>query len=55
MKTLKRLINEESGQGLIEYVLLIAVIVAVCVAVVGSLNTSLSAKATEATDAIAAA
>ena len=38
MNTLMRLFVEEDGQGLVEYILIIALIAVVCVVVLGSIG-----------------
>ena len=47
MKTLMRLMKEESGQGLVEYVLIIALIAAVCVVILQSIGTKANTKLTD--------
>jgi pilus assembly protein Flp/PilA len=44
MKTLQRLIKEESGQGLVEYVLIIALIAIICMAILRTLGNTANTK-----------
>ena len=47
MKVLERLLKEESGQGLVEYVLIIALVAIICMAVLRTLGTSANDKLDE--------
>ena len=47
MKTLMRLIRDESGQGLVEYVLIIALIAVVCIVILRNLGQTTSSKLDE--------
>ena len=44
MKTLMRLLKEESGQGLVEYVLIIALIAVVCIVILQNLGSNTADK-----------
>jgi len=47
MKVLTRLVKEESGQGLVEYVLIIALIAIICMAILRTLGQSADGKLQE--------
>ncbi len=47
MDILKRLVKEESGQGLVEYVLIIALVSIICMAVLRTLGNSANSKLTD--------
>jgi len=52
MKTLLRLLKDESGQGLVEYVLIIALIAVVCIVILQNLGSSTSDKLTDVDTAL---
>ena len=52
MKTLMRLWKEESGQGLVEYVLIIALIAVVCIVILQNLGSSTSDKLSDVDQAM---
>jgi pilus assembly protein Flp/PilA len=54
MKLLARLVKEESGQGLVEYVLIIALIAIICMAVLRTLGNTADGKLQDINDEIAA-
>jgi len=47
MDILKRLVKEESGQGLVEYVLIIALVAIICMAILRTLGNSANDKLTD--------
>ena len=53
MKTLQRLFTEDQGQGLVEYILIIAAVAVVCVVGLQLVGTSASNKLAEIAPAIA--